>query len=62
MVLEIPECSVTVDDHGVYHLLHTASGSTATAPTAEEAEIQGAILRVAAAHGGDFPFRTGDLL
>lgn len=58
---EIPECDVTLDDDGVYHLRHKGSGDTATADTLERVTLQGMLLRITAASTAETPFTTGDL-
>lgn len=60
---EIPECHVSVDDDGVIHLRHKATGRTAEALTEQEAVQQGMLLRILAAYRRpeEIPFTAGDL-
>jgi hypothetical protein len=48
MTPEIVGCDVELVDGGGYLITHRASGDTAIASTAEQAEIEGIVLRVAA--------------
>lgn len=57
---DIPECTVTLDEHGTYHLKHNGTGEEAVACSEDDAELQGAILRSHAALTRTLPFRTGD--
>jgi hypothetical protein len=52
---EIVGCDVELADGGGYMLTCKASGDTAIALTAEQAEIEGIVLRVAAS------WKSGDL-
>lgn len=62
---QVPECDVTQDDAGVYHLKHRGTGDTATAATSEQVEVQGIMLRTTAAWArqdrGELPFTVGDI-
>lgn len=56
-----PECTVTVDEHGQYHVRHNGTGDVETAATPKEAEMKAILLRVSAIYDRDIPFTTGDL-
>ncbi|MEU6710056.1 hypothetical protein ABZ897_01140 [Nonomuraea sp. NPDC046802] len=51
---DVPECKVTRLDDGRLHLTHE-SGSTATARTAQGAELVGEALRLLAQHSAPQP-------
>ncbi len=51
---DIPECAVTLDDTGVFHLTHD-SGRTATAHTERGAMLVGMALRILAIHADPQP-------
>ncbi|SDJ93669.1 hypothetical protein [Nonomuraea jiangxiensis] len=52
--LDIPECTVRLDDNGVYHLTHE-SGRTASAATERGAMLCGMALRILAEHADPPP-------
>lgn len=61
-VPEIVGCDIELVDGGGYLITHKGSGDTAIASTAEQAEIEGIVLRVSASwrNEHEIPFRTGD--
>jgi hypothetical protein len=58
---EEPECTVSIDEHGLYHIRHNGSGDVETATTPEDAKLKAILLRVSAIYDRDIPFTTGDL-
>ncbi|MFI7452324.1 hypothetical protein ACIBQX_32855 [Nonomuraea sp. NPDC049714] len=61
-VPEIVGCDVELAGGGGYLITHKGSRDTAVALTAEQAEIEGIVLRVAASwqRPSEIPFRTGE--
>jgi hypothetical protein len=57
-VPEIVGCDVELADGGGYMLTHRASGDTAIASTAEQAELEGIALRVTQPQYVPIRFRT----